>query len=748
SSARDTITDLHTSRGTSHAHDPDASHPVSSQPATSLILPISARTAPALRTLAAAYRDRLRTANVLAADLCAAAALRRAHLEHRLAITGSTAAELITALDAYLADDLHPGWTQHGPGERPRLAFVFAGHSGHWVGMGRSLYAQVPVFRAALDACATALARHRDGSLIDDLHATDERWASAEVLQPLVLALEVALAELWSDWGVLPQAVVGHSMGELAAACVCGALSLADAFRICVHRSRLIDSLRGRGAMASVALSLAAIDEHLAPYRDRVAVAAANSPQLTVISGDPAAVRELCDALSRKNIFTRPMRDATTAGHSPQLDPLLPELAAALTGLTSQPARVPFHSTVTAGPLAGESLGPDYWLRNLREPVRFTQTIAGLGESGLDAFLEIGPNPLLLGAIEQTLRPRGGALTRLGSLKADAPELPALHATLARLFVLGLDLEWSRIFSKGSRAVDLPAYPWQRQRHWLAVATPTAPPSKSGLGQPVIAARAPHDRFWELRHADTAPVLHIQGLPLLPIARPLELALAAARHLSPGTDTSLAAIGLTPTTLAETLDLQLIADDPAGPRRGFELHARGPTPRLLASGRIDPPRATTLDPRHTDALATIQQRCASASPTLRATLCARGLELASNLWAVDHASTGPARELLASVADAATPAILESALHLLASLVHEPGAAPVDGELFLPHAIDHLWHAAKPAPIAWIHATLRGATGPSFGGTGDLRLLDITGRPVASLTGVHLQPLAPGLARQ
>jgi acyl transferase domain-containing protein len=230
--------------------------------------------------------------------LCAAAARRRAHLEQRLALTGVAREDLLAALDAHLRDELHPGWALTRAGDaRPRLAFVFSGHSGHWVGMGRELLASEPAFGDALRACDRALAAHRPGSLIDDLLAADAapRWASAEVLQPLVLGIQLALAELWSHWGVTPQAVVGHSMGEIAAACVAGALDPEDAFRICVHRSRLVERLRGRGAMASVAIPLEQLREHLAPFADRIGVAAANSPILTVLSGEPDALRALAD---------------------------------------------------------------------------------------------------------------------------------------------------------------------------------------------------------------------------------------------------------------------------------------------------------------------------------------------------------------------------------------------------------------------------------------------------------------------
>ena len=563
--------------------------------AAPLILPISARTPAALRSIAAAWRTHLAEADPDLAATCAAAALRRAHLEHRLALTGADAPALRAALDAWLAGDLHPGWSHLAtPGARPRLVFVFAGHSGHWPGMGRSLYADEPVFRAAIDACARALAAHRDGDLVADLTAADadQRWRDAGVLQPVVLAVQLALADLWSAWGITPTAVVGHSMGEIAAATVAGALTLDDAFRVCVARSRLLERLRGRGAMASVALPIDQLHGHLAAYAGRVAVAAANSPQLTILSGDPDAIRDLCDGLTRANIFARVVRDATTAGHSPQLDPLLPELTAALAGLTPALTKIPFYSTVTADLLAGEALGPDYWRRNLRDPVRFTETLQQLADAGHDAYLEISPTPLLLGAIEQTLRPRGGAITRLGSLKPHAPERLTLLTSLARLHAEGLDPDWTQVHPHGSRAAPLPTYPWQRQRHWLAAPPPQTRPSAA---RHTIAARPPHDHLWD-HHVDpaaAATTIHLQDLPLLPLAHPLIILLEAHHDLSPGTAIDLRDLTLAPPLhLDAPTDLQLVLDDPAGNTRRFELLARPTKPVQKDTPKQPVPRDT------------------------------------------------------------------------------------------------------------------------------------------------------------
>ena len=738
-----------------------------------LLLPISARDPAALRALAGAYRVHLADPTCPVDLLCAAAARRRAHLEQRLALTGVAREDLLAALDAHLRDELHPGWALTRAGDaRPRLAFVFSGHSGHWVGMGRELLASEPAFGDALRACDRALAAHRPGSLIDDLLAADAapRWASAEVLQPLVLGIQLALAELWSHWGVTPQAVVGHSMGEIAAACVAGALDPEDAFRICVHRSRLVERLRGRGAMASVAIPLEQLREHLAPFADRIGVAAANSPILTVLSGEPDALRALADRLTRQNIFVRPVRDATAAGHSPQLDPLLPELRAALADLRPRPTTLPLYSTVTAGEIAGSDLGADYWARNLRAPVLFTQTLQAMGAAGLDTFLEVSPSPLLLGAIEQTLRPRGGAIARLGSLKMNAPERPALLASLARLYVLGLDPDWSQLAPQCPH-LPLPVYPWQRRRHWTdappftdltaAPASPT-PGAHPLLPRPVHHARR-REHLWDLTLdpacAAALGLSQVQGLPVLPTACLLELVLAAVDPLSSGT--SLTDLSLGPALVVDVpLDLQLVITDPDPVGAHFELLTRRPGEdwTLAAAGRLTRPVPTDTAPVPADipTLANLRARCGRAQDDLRARLGARGLELSPAMWALREVWIAPSapREALARIQAAATPgracspAALESGLQLLAALVHGPDDPPVDGELFAARALEELTLLAPGAEIGWVHAALREPAGPSFGATGDLRFHDPEGRLVALLRGVDVGPPDRDLARR
>ena len=446
------------------------------------LLPISAQSSAALSALARAYQQLLTDcSNDEVPDLCYSAAARRTHLECRLAVVGSTRQELLTAVTAFVDKELHPRCLMGTArlGEPPRLAFVFSGHSGHWVGMGRTLLNSEPAFAAAFHACNQAMSRHVAWSLAEQLFADDAeaRWEQPAIVQPLVFALQVALAALWRSWGVEPAAIVGHSMGEIAAAHCSGALSLDDAARLCCERSALLATVHGQGAMAVVGLPLTEATAALAGYEDRLSVAVSNSRASTVLSGDPAALAEVLAKLNRRNVFTRALKGATGAGHSPQMEPVAHQLVGILAGLQAVDTDGPLYSTVTAGRIAGSELVPQYWGRNLREPVLFAQTVEQMGSDGYDAFLEIGPHPLLLGAIEQILRPQGGALTAVASLKSGEPERATLLLGLGRLYVAGYPIDWTRLHPDGGRLLPLPAYPWQRQRHWLSVPASTAKPA-------------------------------------------------------------------------------------------------------------------------------------------------------------------------------------------------------------------------------------------------------------------------------
>ena len=440
------------------------------------LLPLSARSPEALQALARAYLDFLAAprSDASLGDICYTASARRSHHDYRLAVTGASCKQLIEGLAAFLRSETHPGlFSGRSVSSRPRkLVFVFPGQGSQWWGMGRELLRQEAVFREVIERCDRAMAPYCYWSLLTELAGTDasrSRLNEIDVLQPALFAIQVALAALWRSWGIEPQAVVGHSMGEVAASCVAGALSLEDAVRVICRRSRLIRPTIGKGAMAAVELSIEEARRALAGYEDRVSVAASNGPSSTILSGEPAALKAILDRLRGQDIFCG-MLKVDFASHSPQMDPLRADLLRTLDVLKPRPASLPIYSTVTGKVSDGTELGALHWVKNLREPVLFSTAVQLLLEDGHDTFLEVSPHPVLLSAIQQGIHHLGREGVLLPSLRREEDEHSVMLGSLGALYALGYSVDWARIHPAASRCVQLPSYPWQRERCWLDAA--------------------------------------------------------------------------------------------------------------------------------------------------------------------------------------------------------------------------------------------------------------------------------------
>ncbi len=297
-------------------------------------------------------------------DICATAALRRTHYELRLAVSGATRAEVADRLRVWLAGETTPG-TAEGHLESsssPRRVFVFSGQGPQWWAMGRELLATEPAFREMLQRCETLVAAEAGWSLLAELGRpeAESRLDQTEIAQPAIFALQVGLAALWKAWGVTPDAVVGHSVGEIAAAHVAGILSLEDAVRVVVQRGRLMQQATGHGKMASVELPVAEVEPYLAGQRERVAVAAVNGPATTVVSGEPDAVEAVLESIRGAGAPVR-MLPVNYAFHSPQMEPYRLELVCSIAGLSPGAGTIPFFSTVTGAVAAGRTLDAEYW---------------------------------------------------------------------------------------------------------------------------------------------------------------------------------------------------------------------------------------------------------------------------------------------------------------------------------------------------------------------------------------------------
>lgn len=455
------------------------------------LLPLSARSAEALTALAGRYESALAT-GVPLADLCYTAGARRGHHEHRLSVVGDSPAAMSESLAAYRHGESRPGLSagQCRPGQRPEVIFVFSGQGSQWRGMAQRLQKQEPVFCDALAACDRAMRPYLGSSVRAELIAG--QLDDIGVIQPAIFAVQVALATLWRSWGVEPTAVVGHSLGEAAAAHIAGALSLEDAARVICARARLLRRVHGRGAMLAAEISLAEAQELVAGREGRVTIAASNSHRSTVLSGDRAVLADLMTALEQRDRFCR-FIEVDVASHGPQMDALGDDLADLLAGLAPAAPSIPIYSAVT-GDLLDRPLDADYWVAHLRSPVRFSPAVRRLLGGGRDTFLEISPHPILLSAIRDDAEDLGRSCTLLPSMRRDDAGRATALASLGTLYTLGQPVAWAQLYPAGGRCVAAPTYPWQRVRSWLDVETVPAPPH----GAPTEAADL-REKIYQLR---------------------------------------------------------------------------------------------------------------------------------------------------------------------------------------------------------------------------------------------------------
>jgi len=472
---------------------PLATPPARGAERTRHILVLSARRRDALQQLITSYRDRLASdAEVNFADVCYSAAIGRAHHRHRVAVVAASAAEAVAKLDALAASLAHSEPGTDAPPRMPRIAFLFTGQGSQYPGMGRTLYNTQPVFRAAIDRCAEILASRvlKDPAYVglqDLLFGTGGQLDDTRNTQPALFALEYALAAMLESWGIRPAVVVGHSVGEFAAACVAGVLSLEDALTLVAERGRLMGSLPPGGAMSAVAADDARVRAALAGLDTELSIAAINAPRSVVISGAKAAMDAVVARLAAEGIRTAPLA-VSHAFHSPLMDPVLDQFEAAASGKTYSAPTILWISNVTGQAM---ETPPDaaYWRRHCREAVRFADGVDALVDGGCDILVEIGPAPTLVRLAAQCrpdARPDAG-FVGLAPLSPGEDDWQGLLDMLAALYTRGFNPDW-RAFDRGyaRRRVALPTYPFQRKHFWIS--TKDEPMQNTQDPVPTIAA--------------------------------------------------------------------------------------------------------------------------------------------------------------------------------------------------------------------------------------------------------------------
>ncbi|KAA1243744.1 acyltransferase domain-containing protein, partial [Mycobacterium simiae] len=680
---------------------------------------------------------------------------------------GGDCGELLAGLAA-LADGQHAAALAVGHPVGGKVAFVFPGHGPQWVSMAVELLDSSPVFAKELRACADALAPYVGWSLLEVLRGevAESSLDRVDVVQPALFAVMVSLAALWRSCGVRPAMVVGHSQGEIAAAYVAGALSLEDAARLVALRGRVIAELARSGGMASVGLAVEQVESGLSRWQGRISVAAVNSPVSTTVSGELGVVEEFVAQCEADGVFAR-LIPVDYASHSVQVEAARERLIAELASITPRAGDVAFYSTVTGAGLSTEALDPEYWYRNLREPVRFADVTRLVLEQGCRTFIEMSPHPVLALAITETVEAAGQDLDEvavLGSMRRGEGGWRRFVTSLAAAHVHGVGVDWASVFAPHHpQRVPLPTYAFQRERFWLKSynATGSADLTSAGLSavdHPLLSAAVSlgDDQGWLFSgqlSVSSQPWLAdhaVFDVVLLPGTALVELALAAgARAGVPRLDEL---VLQTPLLVPDegTVQLQLLIGGPDGDaRRPVTVYSR---PHSDASEPAHPWARHAAGVLSVDDGGDLQHLVswppagaqAVDTQALYDRLSDKGFQYGPVFQGV-QALWRRGEELFAEVGLGAEqpieefgvhPALFDAALHPAPSLIDgQPG------QVLLPFAWSGVWLAGTGA------SRLRVALAPTDAGGLQLHAWDFNGDPVIRVDSLDVRPIdAAGLA--
>ncbi len=730
------------------------------------LLAMSARTELSLAEIARRYDAHLAsTPETELADVCFSANVGRSHFSHRAAFVAASVGEAREKVRAFAAQGAASVRTTPSSRGRPKLAFLFTGQGAQYVSMGRELFETQPTFRRVLERCDQVLRPELDQSLLSVLYPESGAVSPIDetgYTQPALFSLEYALAELLRSWGVVPDVVLGHSVGEYAAACVAGVLELEDALRLIAARARLMQGLPRDGVMAAVFASEARVVTALAT--PAVAIAAVNGPEHVVISGERGAVAATLNTLRAQDVQSQPLA-VSHAFHSPLMEPMLASFEAIAATVSWAPPRLGLVSNLT-GQLckATDVPGPDYWRRHAREPVRFAEGMQTLGSKGYEIFVEIGPQPTLLGMGRRCL-PDGDRLW-LPALRKGKADWTQLLETMAALYGRGGEIDWAgfdRDYPR--RRLSLPTYPFERQRYWMM----PVPAGRAGGGgvarraggdHPLLGRRLPSPldviQFEAELTAESAAHFEdhvLDGSLLFPTSAYVEMALGAAIQVLATRDPVLERIEVhDPLVLpvAEAVTVQvLLAPGEAGTAT-FRILSLDPhdrtrsTWRLHVTGRAR--RAAPSDDAEAPALAGVQARCTDE------------LELTTGRLFIEAGGATVPRlgtirrgqgEALARLRDSAdpngvgrpAPGLLDAAMQLFGPVLEGRAETAGDNQIYRPASVGFVRVPDGGRGAVWAHARMRSEdrSGPGF--EGDVVLLDEAGRVVGEMRQVSLRPI-------
>ncbi|GAA0615091.1 hypothetical protein GCM10010174_36010 [Kutzneria viridogrisea] len=725
---------------------------VESEPAEPTVLPwvLSGKSARGLRSQATRLLSLLGDNPELnLADVGFSLGTTRTALDHRAVLVGGDRESLLAGLAALAADESPADVVRGTALAGSRLVFVFPGQGSQWVGMAAELVESSPVFAERLAECSAALSSFVDWNLLDVLRGAEgaPSFDRVDVVQPALWAVMVSLAAVWQSLGVRPAAVIGHSQGEIAAACVAGALSIEDAARVVALRSAAIrDVLAGKGGMVSVALSAEDVAPRLAAWDGRLSLAAVNGTNSVVVSGAPEALDEMMTAFRADKVRVKKIA-VDYASHSAQVELIHDRLLADLGPVSPRTGEVPFYSTVTGGWIDTSAMNAQYWYDNLRRTVEFDPAVRALAAEGFGGFVECSAHPVLTVGLQETLDAVGQDAVVTGTLRRDEGGLHRLYLSLAELHVRGVGVDWAAIYP-GGRRVDLPTYAFQREHYWLEVTAGVGDVASAGLiaadhpllGAAMVLADSDGLVFAARLGLDSHPWLadHAVGdVVVLPGTGFVELAIRAGDQVGCGRveDLTLEAPLVLPERGAVQLQISLSAADSAN-RRALNVYSRvdeEPWTRH-ATGTVAP----SARPAE---FALTQWPPAGAQPVSLEAFYRDAAELGLAYGPVfqglraawRHGDQVFAEVALPSPADAAQfglhPALLDAALQAVGL-----GASAGD-QVLLPFAWSQVELFATGA------STLRVRVAPTVGGSVSVEVADSTGAPVLSIGSFALRPV-------
>jgi acyl transferase domain-containing protein/NADPH:quinone reductase-like Zn-dependent oxidoreductase/NADP-dependent 3-hydroxy acid dehydrogenase YdfG/acyl carrier protein len=754
-------TNAHVLLGTAPARGPALREhlpPRATTPASLPILPLSAESDAGLRALAHSYADLLEDPDGPATeDVIYSASVRRTHLTSRLAVVGQDRQALLGKLRMFLdgakTDGIHVGKAAANAGRG--TAFVFTGMGPQWWAMGQELYRSEPVYRQAAEEIDQVFRSISGFSILAEMQRDEatSRITETQFAQPANFLLQVALTRLLASVGIVPDAIVGHSVGEVAAAHVAGVLTLREAALVSYQRSGLQKTAAGTGAMLAVGLSEEIVGPLLDGYAGRVSIAAINSPSSVTLAGEATGLSELAKGFKAEAVFHK-FLDVEVPYHSPMMEALREPLLHRLAGLRPVAPTIPLYSTVTGERVTGIAYDASYWFANVRQPVLFAKAVRSLLADGFDTFLEVGPHPVLSASLKEIFSDAQTDARAIETLRRNKPEAQNVVAAGVALFMAGARLDWSARCA-GGRFIRLPTYPWQRETLWTeareARADRLADLGTTLLGHRIETAKPAWKAELNEHNAPYLPDHVIDDLVVVPAAAYLEAFLQLHRETIGGDKAvlrqvtfrqALIANGAERTTFLAEYDtdrrVARLASQKADGNATWSVHAEASfyedddaAAGVLDLGLLRAMLAEQVDPA--DLYTALRQRGLNYGPRFQTITT---LYRASGRVLARISATAPLAE--EPLDYRVHPTLLDGCFQALIAAI-DPAASSAG---FVPVGIRQLHvHRAFPETV-WCYGRLTATT--SFFVTCDLEVCDETGAIVAQIKGLTCQAVGAG----